>query len=100
MAEKPYAVLDTREDFDKWFEKIYNDGYESGYKDGLVRAIGHIYDAIDENFDDEVREKAVHEARRISMTNWKRRYAYEEELKKFAVNEYIKKEKEKTEAEG
>ena len=53
--ENPYIVMNTKEDFEKWFKEIHDDGYESGYKDGLVRALGYIYNAIDEHFDDEIR---------------------------------------------
>lgn len=100
MAEKPYVVLDTKEDFEKWFKEIHDDAYEAGYKDGLIRALGHIYNAVDENFDDDVRSRAEYEARHIGMTNWRRRHEYEEDLKKYAVNEYIRKQKEEIEDKG
>lgn len=100
MADKPYAVLDTKNDFEKWFKEIYHDGYEAGYKEGLVRALGHIYNTIDDHFDDEIKKSAEYEARHIGITNWQRRREYEEELKKSAVDEYIQKQKEETEDKG
>lgn len=100
MAENHYMVFKTKEDFDKIFKEIYDDGYNRGYKEGLATSLGYIYAAIDEDFDAETRQSAEYEARRISMNKWRRKQAMYDDIKKTAVNEYIKSLDEDNKKEG
>lgn len=55
MARKkaPYATIETKEEFDNWFDKIYKEGRNEGFHEGSELTLALFIDLINEKFDDE-----------------------------------------------
>lgn len=46
-------VIETKEDFDHWFDQIFNNGKEQWIQDGKATALAMFYYIINRKFDDE-----------------------------------------------
>ena len=88
---KPFAVFETKEEFDHNFETIYDSGREHGYKEGLTTALSYIFGLIDDRFDDaQMQRNAEYEKKQRSISEWKQRQKIIEGAKKLAVDEFKK----------
>lgn len=49
MRKKYYSTMrfETKEDFDKHIDGIYNSGYESGYEYGMAEALSYVFEMLD-----------------------------------------------------
>lgn len=58
--KKYYTVMrfETKEDFDKHIDSIYNSGYDIGYKDGMTVAVSYIFECLD-HFSPDMQGNAV-----------------------------------------
>ena len=49
----PYAIIETKEEFDHWFDKIYKSGRDDGLKRGTEMALAVFMHLVEQKFDDE-----------------------------------------------
>ena len=91
---KPFATYETREQFEKHFDRIYDGGKERGFKEGRVNALSYILESIHDNFNDQEIDEAicVYRARQIAQRK------KQEEIIKSRVEYEVKKRLENSEA--
>lgn len=85
--KKPFIEFQTKEDFDKWFDEIYENGRKHGFKDGRVNALSYFLGTINERFKDEEITEAQRESNDRKIAEWNKQEAFikrrvEYELKK------------------
>ena len=90
-SKKPYATWETKEEFEKHFEQIYNSGRESGFKEGLTTALSYILELLEDKFNDiDMQRNAEYVLSTRRKSEWKLRQSIIEYAKKKAVEEYLK----------
>ena len=100
VKNRPFmkVIYKTKEEFDKNFDRIFQSGYKIGHKEGMASALSYILESV-ENIEEvcgkDIMLSALHEKQQRQIANWNRESKYYEELKKQAVEEYIKSQEKK-----
>jgi len=85
-ARKKYYMtqkFETKEDFDKYFDKIYNSGYSHGMHDGRINALSYFLDVIDAQFEDDETKAAAHEMNERNKANFNRQIKQKEDQERY-----------------
>ena len=53
-SKKYYMTIETKEDFEKLFNKIYNSGKDDGFKKGIEVGLAQFLRTINARFDDDM----------------------------------------------
>lgn len=85
--KKPFIEFQTKEDFDKWFDEIYENGKKHGFEEGRVNALSYFLGTINERFKDSEITEAQKESNDRKIAEWNKQEAFikrrvEYELKK------------------
>ena len=82
--KKPFIEFQTKEDFDKWFDEIYQNGRKHGFKEGRINGLSYFLGTINERFKDGEINEALRESKDRKIAEWekqedfiKRRVEYE-----------------------
>ena len=117
--KQPYIRLETKEEFEKWYDEIKGVGYELGFEAGLTTALSYIMAPAIEMFSDwhgeskdedeelngrlcfvphhskDLASDAMYEYRRRELKRWKQNEAWkEQEIKRRVEEELLKKSSE------
>jgi len=85
-AKRKYYLtqrFETKEDFDKHFDSIYNSGYSEGIRDGRINALSYFLDVINEQFDDNESKSAAYEMGERHKAEWKRKIQQREDQERY-----------------
>ena len=85
MAKRYYMAFKTKEDFEKWFDEIYNDGRKHGAEDAIPVVLSYIYGPMADMY-----EKELPEAYRIHRNRELKQWQKQEEMRKYAAEKAIK----------
>lgn len=90
--KKYYTVMrfETKEDFDKHVDKIYNTGYSEGIRDGRINALSHFSNLIGEEFEAEEIDAALLEASQRNKAKWKRQQELQKYHDELVIENYLK----------
>lgn len=82
--KKPFMRIETKEDFDKLFDEIWNEGRKHSFKEGRINALSYFLGTINERFKDGEITEAQRESNDRKIAEWqkqedfvKRRVEYE-----------------------
>jgi hypothetical protein len=87
-SKKPFAVLETKEDFDKWFNEIFEEGKKQGYEAGRINALSYIVGPIFDEFEGE--ESFIGPGKRDEITPALSQYQRRKRIKEKENEELIK----------
>lgn len=90
--KKYYAVMkfETKEDFDKHVDDIYDSGYSHGFKDGRINALSHFSNLITEEFEPQEIDTAARAANRRNKEKWKRQQELQKGHDELVIENYLK----------
>lgn len=69
---KPYVVFETKEEFDKMFDKIRYDGRVEGFRDGSIWLLSYVQELFHDMFKPETFASAENEIRTRNIERWRR----------------------------
>lgn len=70
--KKPFAAFETKEQFDKSFDRVYELGREEGFKEGKAWVLSYMYDLFDYIFSKEDVELALLEKKHRHIEEWRK----------------------------
>lgn len=73
MAEKktkPYATFETKEEFDKTLERMFESGREKGFREGKVWILSYLNDLLDDLFTPQEVMEAEKETHQRHIEEW------------------------------
>lgn len=79
MAKKkqPFMVFETKEEFDKAFDKAMLAGRKQGFKDGCVWVFSYFYELAQDMFEPQLFMDAEQEIRRRHIEKWRKDHTSE-----------------------
>lgn len=99
-ASKKYYLVqrfETKEDFDKHWESIYNTGYSHGYKDGRINGLSYFLEIISNEFDDTENRSAAHEMMERQKAKFNREIKKREDQERYLRKKIEEEMKQKSE---
>lgn len=91
--KKPYMVFETKEEFDKQFDKVYHSGEDDGFERGCAYMLSNLYQIIDDQ-SEEIQRSAQYILGKRRQDEYKKKESAIEYIKEQAILDYLK-EKEK-----
>ena len=70
--QKPFAILNTKEEFDKCFNRVYESGRKQGFKEGRIWALSYFNELISDIFTPQEIMEAESETRDRHIEKWRR----------------------------
>ena len=70
--KKPFAVFETKEQFDARFDDVYEAGRETGFKEGKAWVLSYMYDLFDYIFSNEDQYRARLEMKSRHIEEWRK----------------------------
>ena len=69
---KQYMSFETKEEFDKWYDKVRYDGVADGFKKGSIWVLSYVQELFRDMFKPDAFREAEREINERHIENWRR----------------------------
>lgn len=75
--KKPFMTFETEEDFNKWYEKVYEKGQVKGFERGSIWLLSYIEELLKDLFKPKAFEMAEREIKERNDEQWRKEHVLE-----------------------
>ena len=70
--KKPFMTFESKEEFEKHFDEVYNEGKKEGFKDGTIWVLSYIEELMQDMFKPAAFKAAQEEISRRHIERWRK----------------------------